>query len=184
MKQGDKGKHGGYRAGAGRKPEVGETKSRRIPAEITSDDIRLLVTYKKHDLPVYEMKTEDGIPSIASKDQYQTHKPTDKLLINNIQNHFLIKMSGCHLKEEGILENDLLLVNQTKNIQSNDIVIATTDAGKAVIKKMIKEGDKIKLTCKNDNCPDIEIDESDEVSLDRIWGVVTKVIRDCQPMPA
>lgn len=184
MKPSEKKKHGGYRAGAGRKPEAGETKSRRIPVEITSDDIRLLATYKRHDLPLYEMKTENGIPSITNKNEYETHKPTDKLLINNIQNHFLIKMSGCHLREEGILENDLLLVDQTKNIQDNNIVIATTDAGMAVIKKLIKEGNKIKLTCKNDNCPDIEIDESDEGSLDRIWGVVTKVIRDYQPLPA
>lgn len=181
MKSNDKGKHGGYRAGAGRKLEVGKTKSRRIPEEITTDDIRLLTAYKKHDLPFYEMKVEDGVASIADKEQYESHKPTDKLLINNIQNHFFVKMSGCHLKEEGILENDLLLVNQTKDLRDNNIVIATADTGKAVIKKLVKEGNKMKLTCSNNNCPDMEIDES---SLDRIWGVVTRVIRDYQTMPA
>jgi SOS-response transcriptional repressor LexA len=90
-------------------------------------------------------------------------------------------LSGCHLKEEGILENDLLLVNQTKDLRDNNIVIATSDTGKAVIKKLTKEGDKIKLTCSNDNCPDMDIDES---SLDRIWGVVTRVIRDYNPVAA
>ena len=178
MKSDEKSKHGGYRTGAGRKSEVGKTKSMRIPEEITTDDIRLLTAYKKHDLPLYEMKVEDGVASIADKEQYESHKPTDKLLINNIQNHFFVKMSGCHLKEEGILENDLLLVNQTKDLRDNNIVIATADTGKAVIKKLVKEGDKIKLTCSNDNCPDIEIDES---SLDRIWGVVTRVIRNYEP---
>ena len=175
MKSNDKNKHGGYRTGAGRKLEVGKTKSRRIPEEITSDDIRLLTAYKKHNLPLYEMKIEDGVAFIENKEQYENHNPTDKLLINNIQNHFLVKMSGCYLKEEGILENDLLLVNQTKDLRDNNIVIAIADTGKAVIKKLVKEGDKIKLTCSNDNCPDMEIDDS---SLDRIWGVVTRVIRD------
>ena len=76
------------------------------------------------------------------------------------------------------MENDLLLVNHTKDLNNNNIVIAIADTGKAVIKKLIKEGDKIKLTCSNDNCPDIEIDEG---SLDRIWGVVTRVIRNYEP---
>lgn len=181
MESNEKITHGGYRAGAGRKPKPSNTKSRRIPVEITKDDIKLLSTYKKHELPFYEMKFEDGVPSIANKEQPEKLKPTEKLLINNIQDHFLIQMSGCDLKEEGILENDLLLVNHTKDLNNNNIVIAIADTGKAVIKKLIKEGDKIKLTCSNDNCPDIEIDES---SLDRVWGVVTRVIRDYTPLAA
>lgn len=181
MRSDEKSNHGGYRAGAGRKLEVGKTKSRRIPEEITSDDIRLLSAYKKHELPFYEMKSEGGVASIADKEQYESRKPTETLLINNIQNHFFVKMSGCHLKEEGILENDLLLVNQTKDLRDNNIVIATADTGKAVIKKLVKEGDKLRLTCNNDNCPDMEIDEN---SLDRIWGVVTRVIRDYNPVAA
>ncbi len=181
MKSDEKSKHGGYRAGAGRKSESGKTKSRRIPEEITTEDIRLLTEYKKHDLPLYEMKIEGGVASIADKEQYESHKPTDKLLIKNIQNHFFVKMSGCHLKEEGILENDLLLVNQTKDLRDSNIVIATSDTGKAVIKKLVKEGDKIRLTCGNNNCPDLEIDEN---SLDRIRGVVTRVIRDYSQVTA
>ena len=178
MESNEKITHGGHRAGAGRKPKPSNTKSRRIPAEITKDDIKLLSAYKKHDLPFYEMKSEDGVPSIANKEQPEKRKPNEKLLINDIQDHFLIQMSGCNLKEEGILENDLLLVSNNKNLNNNNIVIAIADSGKAVIKKMIKDGDKIKLTCDNNNCPDIEIDES---SLDRIWGVVTRVIRNYEP---
>lgn len=182
MKSSDKVKHGGYRTGAGRKPELlGKTKSRRIPEEITNDDIKLLTAYKKHELPFYEMKSEGGVPSILSKESFENHKPKEKLLVSDIQNHFFVKMAGCELREEGILENDLLLVNQTKDLRDNNIVIATSDTGKAVIKKLTKEGDKIKLTCNNDNCPDMEIDDN---SLDRIWGVVTRVIRDYDPVVA
>ncbi len=181
MKSGDKRRHGGYRTGAGRKPEVGKTKSRRIPEEITVEDIKLLTAYKRHELPFYEMTPENGVPSIISKENFESCKPEENLLVNDIQNHFFVKMAGCELREEGILENDLLLVNQTKNLQDNNIVIATSDTGKAVIKKLVKEGDKIKLTCSNDNCPDIEIDDN---SLDRIWGVVTRVIRDYTPATA
>jgi SOS-response transcriptional repressor LexA len=178
MESNEKITHGGYRAGAGRKPKPSNTKSRRIPAEITKDDIKLLSTYKKHELPFYEMKSEDGVPSIANKEQHEKRKPNEKLLINDIQDHFLIQMSGCNLKGEGILENDLLLVSNNKNLNNNNIVIAIADSGKAVIKKMIMDGDKIKLTCESNNCPDFEIDDS---SLDRIWGVVTRVIRNYEP---
>jgi len=182
MEPREKGKHGGYRAGSGRRPEVGKTKSRRIPEDITNDDIKLLTKYKRHGLPLYQMQVADGVPSIHSKEQYETHKPQDKFFINDIENHFMVKVSGCHLKEDGILENDILLINQKKDsLQHKDIVIATANTGKAVIKKLIKEGNKILLVSDNDNCPDIEIDES---SLDRIWGVVTRVIRDYNPIAA
>ena len=177
----DQNKHGGYRVGAGRKPKPSSTKSIRVPEELTKDDIKLLSIYKKHELPFYEMKSEDGVPSISNKESHENRKPTEKLLINDLQDHFLIQMSGCSLKDEGILENDLLLVSNNKNLNNNNIVIAIADTGKAVIKKLIKEGDKIRLVCANDNCPDIEIDES---SLDRIWGVVTRVIRDYTPLAA
>lgn len=182
MKHSEKGKHGGYREGAGRRPETVKTKSRRIPEDITIDDIKLLTKYKRHSLPLYQMQVTDGVPSIHSKEQYETHKPRDKFFISDIENHFMVKVSGSHLKEAGILENDILLVNQKKDsLQHNNIVIATANTGKAVLKKLIKEGNKILLVSDNDNCPDIEIDEG---SLDRIWGVVTKVIRDYSPIAA
>lgn len=179
MKSSNKKKHGGYREGAGRRAEVGKTKSRRIPEDITNDDIKLLAKYKRHSLPLYEMKVEDGVPSILSREQYENHKSADKLFINDIEDHFMVKVSGYHLKESGILENDILLVHQKKNLEHNNIVVATSNTGKAVLKKIIKEGDKIRLISDNDNCPDIEIDES---SIDRIWGVVTRVIRDYHPL--
>lgn len=180
MKSNKKKTHGGYRVGAGRKSKLGKTKSRRIPEEITNEDIRLLASYKNR-LACYEMRVEDGVLFIASKNQYSNHIAADKLLINDIKNYFLVKMSGCNLKQEGILENDLLLVKQTKDLQNDNIVIVATDNGKAVIKKLIKEKDKIRLICHNQNCPDIEIDKN---SLDRIWGVVTRLIRDYQPISA
>lgn len=185
MKDSEKNRHGGYRIGSGRKSELGKTKSRRIPEDITNDDIKLLAKHKRHNLPLYEMKVEDGVPSILSKDQYKNQKSADNLFINDIEDHFMVKVAGFHLQEAGILENDILLVNQKRNsLQHDNIVIATASTGKAVLKKLIKEGDKIRLTSSNDNCPDIEIDESDESSLDRIWGVVTKVIRDYTSLAA
>lgn len=168
-------KHGGYRLGAGRKPKAGKTKSRRIPEDITNEDINLLTKYKKQNFPLYEMHLEEGVPSIMCKTQYKTHKPQDKLFINNIENHFMVKVLGHHLREEGILENDLLLIDQKKDFKHNNIVIVTASNGKAVLKKLVKEDSRIRLISDNDNCPDIEVDEG---SIDRIWGVVTRVIRD------
>ena len=139
MKSNNKKKHGGYREGAGRRAEVGKTKSRRIPEDITNDDIKLLTKYKRHNLPLYEMKVEDGVPSILSREQYENHKSADKLFINDIEDHFMVKVSGYHLKESGILENDILLVHQKKDLQHNNIVVATSNTGKAVLKKIIKE---------------------------------------------
>jgi len=175
MRSSAKKQHGGYRTGAGRKPEAVKTKSRRIPEDITNDDIKLIAKYKRHSLPLYEMKVENGVPSITSREQFKNHIAKDQFFVSNIEDHFMVKVSGCHLKESGILENDILLVNQNRDFQHNNIVIATTSTGNAVLKKLIKEGNKMLLVSDNDNCPDIEIDKS---SIGRIWGVVTRVIRD------
>lgn len=174
MKSDLKLKHGGQREGSGRK-KLGETKSRRIPADITMDDIKIMTKYKNHDLILYNMHVEDGVAFIADKEKYETHKPNDKLLINDIDHHFLVKVSGHHLKEAGILENDILLVNRNKKSEHNNIVIAANDNGKAVLKKLIREGNKTTLISDNKNCADIHLDDN---SADRIWGVVTRVIRD------
>lgn len=179
MQSASESKHGGYRKGSGRKKQ-GETKSRRIPTEITTDDIKIMAKYKNHDLALYNMELEGGVASIADKEKYETHKPNDKLLINNIEDHFLVKVSGCHRKELGILEDDILLVNKNIKSEHNSIVIVVNAHGKAVLKKMIREEDKSKLVSDNDNCADIHLDDN---SVDRIWGVVTRVIREYTNAP-
>ena len=170
-------KHGGARSGAGRKKSANprKTKSVRIPAEITKEDIRLLAKYKNHKLPLYNMEVSEGVAAINNKEKYEIQKADKKLLIDDIENHFLVKVKGHHMKEAGILENDILLVSNSKKQQHGNIVIADNDSGKAVLKKLIKEGEKAKLISDNKNCADIDLDEN---SFGRIWGVVTRVIRD------
>ena len=180
MKSVEKGKHGGYRPQSGRKklPDSlkKKMKSRRIAEIITNNDLKLLARYKEHDLPLYEMEIEDGVPAITDKEKYETQKPADNLLINDIEDHFLVKVpSGINIEDLGLLHKDTLLVNRNKKAVPNSIVIASNDNGKAVIKKLTKDGDRIKLVSNNKNCADMYIDENSD---DRVWGVVTRVIRD------
>jgi SOS-response transcriptional repressor LexA len=180
MEPNKKSRKGGYIPGSGRKkiPDhlKRKTKSRRISEAITNSDLKLLEKYKEHDLPLYEMEMEDGVPSITDKEKYETQKPADNLLIDDIEDHFLVKVpSGSNIEELGLLHKDTLLVNRNKKAGPDSIVIASNDNGKAVIKKFTKDGNRIKLTSSNKNCADMYIDES---SYDRVWGVVTRVIRD------
>lgn len=177
MKSNKKSQRGGYRAGAGRpkNPNPRKTKSVRIPAEITKDDLKLLTKYKNYDLPLYNMEIKDGVSAILNKEKYEIHKADEKLLVKDIENHFLVKVADHHMKESGILHNDILLVDRNKKLKHNSIVVAVNNNGDAVIKRLVKDGNKIILTSNNNNCTDIELDES---SINIIWGIVIKVIRD------
>jgi len=177
MKQKDKkSNRGGARSGAGRPkiPNPKRTKAIRVPIEIL-DDVILLSKYKSSDLPLYDMELEDGVPAIKDPSKYQPYKINHELMVNDIEGHFLVKMSGHHLKESGILDNDILLVNRKKELDHGNIVIVANKDGKAVVKKFYKEGDDIKLVSNNDNCQDIEFSNDFPP---QIWGVVTKVIRN------
>jgi DNA polymerase V len=177
MKSGLKAKHGGFRSGSGRKKSINtqKTKSVRIPVEITKEDISLLMKYKNHNLPLYNMDIDGGVVSIGDEGSYEVQKPDKNLLVADIEDHFMVKVSGHHMKEVGILENDILLVNHSKESEHNNIVVASNDNGKAVIKKLIIEGSKAKLISDNKNCADFHVEDKSD---DRILGVVTRVIRD------
>ena len=172
-----KSNRGGARKGAGR-PKIlnpKRTKPIRVPVE-TLDDVTLIIKHKGNDLPLYNMEIEDGIPTIKDPNKYKPYKINHEFIVNDIDEHFLVKMSGYHLKESAILPNDILLVNRKKELDHGNIVIVANSEGKAVIKKYCKEDNKAKFISNNDNCKNIENDI--DSNSPQIWGVVTKVIRN------
>jgi SOS-response transcriptional repressor LexA len=173
-----KNNRGGSRIGAGRPKATNpkKTKAIRVPIEIL-DDVMLLAKYKGSDLPLYNMEIEEnGVPIIKDPNKYEPYKINHELMVNNMEEHFLVKMSGHHLKESGILADDILLVNRKKALNHGNIVIVANCEGHAVIKKYHKDGSQINFFSDNENCKNIEINIGD--NFPQIWGVVTKVIRN------
>jgi SOS-response transcriptional repressor LexA len=94
-------------------------------------------------------------------------------MMSNPDDHFLVKVSGYSMKDAGILPDDILLVNKSKEARDGDIIIASVDNG-AVVKRLSQKNGVTKLVSENDDYPDIE----DEEQNFHFWGVVAKVIRE------
>ncbi len=170
---------GGAREGAGRPKGQGRygepTRIMRVPISLI-DTVKDMMESKTKEfaLPLYDMTASAGTPSITDCDNYELYNLNEKFLINDPDNHFLVKVSGYSMKDAGILPNDLLLVNRKKEARDGDIIVASINDG-AVVKRLSVKNGITKLISDNDDYDNIE----DQTLNLHPWGVVTKVIRDC-----
>ena len=170
---------GGARPGAGRPKGQGRygepTRIMRVPISMMGI-VKDMMENKMKDfaIPLYDMTVSAGTPSITDSDNYELHNLNEKFLINDPDNHFLVKVSGYSMKDAGILPNDLLLVNRKKEARNGDVIVASINDGVVVKRLSVKNG-VTKLISDNDDYDNIE----DQTLNLHPWGVVTKVIRDC-----
>ena len=170
---------GGARKGAGRPSGQGRygepTKIMRVPVSMM-DTVKDMMESKTKDfaLPLFDMKVEAGVPNFTDSDNYQLYNLNEKFMMSNPDDHFLVKVSGYSMKDAGILPDDILLVNKSKEARDGDIIIASVDNG-AIVKRLSQKYGITRLISENEDYPDIEGEEQNL----HFWGVVTKVIRDC-----
>ncbi len=98
-------------------------------------------------------------------------------LIKHPQATFLMKARGESMKEAGIFDGDVLVVDRAVQARSGHVVIAVVD-GEFVCKTLSMRAGRMKLKAANPGHPDIVPKESQTVE---IWGVVTASIKT---MPA
>lgn len=90
----------------------------------------------------------------------------------NVNELYALKAKGDSMIEEGILENDLLIIKKQSWASNGDTVVAIIDDNEATLKKFYKEKDKIRLQPANPNYKAIFRREVE------VRGVVIKVVRD------
>jgi repressor LexA len=113
---------------------------------------------------------EAGFPSPA-EEELADNLSLDKLLIQNREASFMLKVSGNSMSGAGILPGDMVIVDKRQTPVSGDIVIAEVD-GEWTMKYLEKRGDSITLIPAN---PDFKpLKPKNEL---KIAGVVTAVIR-------
>ena len=172
-------KRGGARKGAGRPSGQGRygepTKIMRVPVSMM-DTVKDMMESKTKDfaLPLFDMKVEAGVPNFTDSDNYELYNLGEKFMAQNPNDHFLVKVSGYSMKDAGILPDDILLVNKSKEARDGDIIVASINDG-AVVKRLSQKDGVTKLISDNDDYDNIE----DQTLNLHPWGVVTKVIRDC-----
>jgi len=71
---------------------------------------------------------EAGIPATAEEEVLDTLS-LDEYLVQDRDSSFLLRVKGDSMKDAGIIEGDMVLVEKTNNPKLGDIVVAEVDGG-------------------------------------------------------
>jgi DNA polymerase V len=133
--------------------------------------MRKLAINRRIELPLMLSKGQCGFPSPA--DPYvEANLDLNELLIINPSTTFLIEASGESMKEAGILNGDLLIVDSSLEPQHKDVVVAMVNGDFAVKRLYYKDG-KVWLCSENRDYKPIHLSANMDFS---VWGVVTNAI--------
>lgn len=97
-------------------------------------------------------------------------------LVKHPQATFLMKARGESMREAGIFDGDILLVDKAITPRNGHIVVAVVD-GEFVCKQLQLRAGRMKLKAANPCFPDIVPKEGQVVE---VWGVVTTAIKSMQ----
>lgn len=113
-----------------------------------------------------------GFPSPA-EDLGAQRIDLTKELITHPQATFLLRVSGDSMRDAGIFDNDILVIDKAVKPRNNMVVVAVVD-GEFTVKRLYQRAGRIKLQAANPTYPDILPKEGQTVE---IWGVVTASIK-------
>jgi repressor LexA len=89
-------------------------------------------------------------------------------------NHYVLRVKGNSMIDEQIRDGDFVIVNERRNADNGEMVIALLDGNAATVKKLYRERDgRIRLQPANENVAPIYVHENDIT----IQGVVVGVLR-------
>lgn len=94
-------------------------------------------------------------------------------LVKHPQATFLIRARGDSMRDVGIFDGDVLVVDKAVQAKSGHVVIAVID-GEFVCKQLQLRAGRMKLKAANPSYPDIVPREGQVVE---VWGVVTASIK-------
>lgn len=107
-----------------------------------------------------------GEPLLAQENIENYFPIPVEFLPNNVT--FLLKVRGESMINAGILDGDLVLVEQCNTARNGDMVVALIEDG-ATVKTFYKEKDHIRLQPENDNMDPIIV--SDCMIIGKVFGV-------------
>ena len=125
----------------------------------------------KLNIPLFTSKVQAGFPSPAD-DYIEQGLDLNDFLIKRPTATFFMKVAGDSMKDAGINNDDILIVDRSLSAIHNSIVVAVVNS-EYTVKRLQKIKDKIYLMPENKKYPVIEIKEGMDFE---IWGVVTYVI--------
>lgn len=114
-----------------------------------------------------------GFPSPAA-DFIDVNIDLVKELVKNPSSTFLGRVMGDSMKDVGIDDGDILIIDKSLEFQDNSIAVAFIN-GEFTVKRIKRKKNELWLVAANNNYGAIKISQEDEFA---IWGLVVKIIKD------
>jgi DNA polymerase V len=102
-----------------------------------------------------------------------TRLDLNDILIRHPQAAFLMRIAGASMRDAGVDDGDLALVDRALNAAHGQVVIAILN-DEFVCRRLVRRGSEVRLQAADPTCPDWVPGEGEEL---QIWGVVTHVVR-------
>lgn len=120
---------------------------------------------------VFTSSVPAGFPSPAD-DHIEGKLDLNEHLVRRPAATFFVRASGESMRDAGIFDGDLLVIDRSITAKSDDIVIASIH-GELTVKRLQQAGYDWLLVPANPQFSIIKLDDNDA----EIWGVVTHSIR-------
>lgn len=138
--------------------------------ELPESDIGHVAKRSEVDLPLYASPVEAGFPSPAN-DYLETVLDLNEFLIQRPAATFLVKVQGDSMKDAGIVNGSMLVVDSSIEPQSGMIVLAIVD-NEFTVKRLVKVRKTWTLQPENPDYSAIKVTKDTEIR-----GVVTASIQ-------
>jgi DNA polymerase V len=126
----------------------------------------------KLELPFVDVGISAGFPSPAD-DFIELSIDLNKHLIKHKDTTFFAKVKGHSMKDAGIFDGDLLVIDKSLEPQDGKIAICQID-GQFTVKRIKKEQDIVWLIAENEDYKPIKVTLDNELM---IWGIVIHCIK-------
>jgi DNA polymerase V len=123
-------------------------------------------------LPFIDAGISAGFPSPAD-DFIELSIDLNKELIKNKDTTFFAKVKGNSMKNAGINDGDLLVIDKSLEPQNNRIAVCQID-GEFTVKRIKIEKDIVWLMAENEDYKPIKVTQENEFM---IWGIVIHSIK-------
>ncbi|NRF65469.1 translesion error-prone DNA polymerase V autoproteolytic subunit [Aquincola sp. S2] len=102
-----------------------------------------------------------------------TRLDLNDILIRHPQAAFLMRIVGGSMRDAGVDDGDLALIDRAMNAAHGQVVVAIV-GDELICRRLHQRGADVRLQAADPACPDWVAGDGEEL---QIWGVVTHVIR-------
>lgn len=123
-------------------------------------------------LPLPASAVRAGFPSPA-EDFAVNRLDLTQILITHPQATFLLRVAGASMRDMGIDDGDLLVVDRALKAVHGHVVVAVVD-GEFTVKQLYLRAGRMRLKAANPTFPDIVPRDGQTIE---VWGVATSCIK-------